>query len=98
VVKVQLHSTGAASRLDCVAARSNTAGIFPRRALPDGCIAGLGATPDLHHGLLHAGRQELKLLTASASESNVSKTVNSLVIASRSVMRFVRLTSLSVPP
>ena len=31
---------------------SNTAGILPRRALPDGRIATLGATQDFHHGLL----------------------------------------------
>ena len=36
----------------CVAPRSHTAGIFPRRALPDGRITGLGATRDFHHGLL----------------------------------------------
>ena len=35
-----------------VASRSNTAGIFPRRALPDRRITGLGATLDFHHGLL----------------------------------------------
>ena len=35
-----------------VASRSNTAGMLPRRALPDGRITGLGATPDFHHGLL----------------------------------------------
>ena len=36
----------------CVASRSNTAGIFPRRALTPRRIAGLGATRDFHHGLL----------------------------------------------
>ena len=36
----------------CVAPRSNTAAIFPRRALPDERITGLGATLDFHHGLL----------------------------------------------
>ena len=36
----------------CVASRSNTAGILPRRALPDGRITCLGATLDFHHGLL----------------------------------------------
>ena len=39
----------------CVASRSNTAGIFPRRALPDGRSVGLGATRDFHHGLLATG-------------------------------------------
>ena len=38
----------------CVAPRSNTAGIFLRRAVPDGRITSLGAMPDLHHGLLVA--------------------------------------------
>ena len=36
----------------CVAPRSNTVGILPRRALSDGRITGLGATRDFHHGLL----------------------------------------------
>src|SRR5688572_32376340 len=36
----------------CVAPPSNTPGILGRRALPAGRIAGLGATRDLHHGLL----------------------------------------------
>src|SRR5437762_12555834 len=36
----------------CVAPRSNTRGILGRRALPAGRLARLGATPDLHHGLL----------------------------------------------
>ena len=42
--------------------------------------------------------QSLKLFTASSSDSYVSNTVSSFVIASRSVMRLVRLTSLSLPP
>ena len=42
--------------------------------------------------------QALKLFTASSSDSYVSNTVSSFVIASRSVMRLVRLTSLSLPP
>src|SRR5712692_9832211 len=36
----------------CVAPLSNTPGILGRRALPPGRLAGLGATPDFHHGLL----------------------------------------------
>ncbi len=36
----------------CVAPRSNTAGMLPRRALPDGRITALGATRDFHRGLL----------------------------------------------
>jgi uncharacterized protein (DUF305 family) len=36
----------------CVALRSNTPGILGRRALAAGRLAGLGATPDFHHGLL----------------------------------------------
>ncbi len=38
-----------------VAPRSNTAGIFPRRVLPDGPITGLGARLDSHHVLLGPG-------------------------------------------
>jgi hypothetical protein len=38
----------------CVAPRSNTHSILARRALPDGRLAGLGATLDFHHGLLDA--------------------------------------------
>src|SRR5258707_15414676 len=38
----------------CVAPRSNIPDILTRRALPAGRIATLGATPDLHHGLLRA--------------------------------------------
>ena len=65
MVKVQLHSTGDASRgpqrgcraggpvpSGCVAPRSNIPDILARRALPDGRLAGLGATLDFHHGLL----------------------------------------------
>ena len=37
---------------DGVAPRSNTAGMFPRRALSAGRMASLGATRDLQHGLL----------------------------------------------
>ncbi len=36
----------------CVAPPSNIPDILGRRALPAGRIAALGATPDLHHGLL----------------------------------------------
>jgi hypothetical protein len=36
----------------CVAPPSNIPDILSRRALPPGRLAGLGATPDLHHGLL----------------------------------------------
>ena len=36
----------------CVASPSNIPDILGRRALPDGRIAALGATMDLHHGLL----------------------------------------------
>jgi len=39
-----------------------------------------------------------KLRTASFSESNVSNTVSSFVIDKRSVMRFVRFSSLRLPP
>ena len=73
---------------------------LPRRTLPAGrraCTEPLCQSTSTTRGL-NADRQGLKLPTASASESYVSKTVNSFVIASRSVMRFVRLTSLSLPP
>jgi hypothetical protein len=36
----------------CVAPPSNIPDILGRHALPAGRIAGLGATPDFHHGLL----------------------------------------------
>src|SRR5713226_7908015 len=39
----------------CVAPSSNTPGILGRRALPPVRLAGLGATPDFHHGLLRVG-------------------------------------------
>ena len=42
VVKAPLHSTGAASRLDDVAPRSQMPNLLPRRALPAERIAGLG--------------------------------------------------------
>ena len=48
-------------------------------------------------GAVAPGCQEYDF-SASASESNVSKTVRSFVIDSRSVMRLVRLTSFSCPP
>ena len=58
MVKVQLHSTGAASRLAALGYSfqgSNTTGILPRRALPGPDAAlpamGLGATLALHHAL-----------------------------------------------
>ena len=41
----------------CVAPRSHAAGMFPRRALPDGRITCLGATLDFHHGLLAEARR-----------------------------------------
>ena len=59
-MKAPLHSTGAASRLDGVAPRSNTAGILPRHALSPGRITRLGATRDFHHGLLGDGRRRKK--------------------------------------
>ena len=51
---VPLHSSGAASCPGCVASRSNTAGMLPHLALPDGRIPTLGATRDFPHGLLVA--------------------------------------------
>ena len=42
--KAPLHSSGDASRVDCVAPRSNMPNMLPRRALPRGRLAALGAT------------------------------------------------------
>ena len=46
VEKVPLHSSGDASRLNCVAPRSNMSNMLPRRALPAERLAVLGATRD----------------------------------------------------
>ena len=42
--KAPLHLSGAASRVDGVAPRSNMPDMLPRRALPRGRLAALGAT------------------------------------------------------
>ena len=42
-----------------IASRSHAAGTLPRRTLPDGRIASLGATPDYHDGLLGSERSRL---------------------------------------
>jgi hypothetical protein len=47
----------------CVAPPSNTAGILGRHALPAGRIATLGATMDLHHGLLAARQHVANVVT-----------------------------------
>jgi len=52
VAQAGLHSTGAASRLAALLAAQILAGILASRALRSGRITGLGATTDLHHGLL----------------------------------------------
>ena len=44
VAKAPLHSSGDASRSGCVASRSNMPNMLPRRALPSGRLAALGAT------------------------------------------------------
>ena len=54
VVQVWLHSTGAASPLAALLLPQILPDILGRRALPSGRLACLGATPDLHHGLLAA--------------------------------------------
>ena len=54
VVQVQLHSTGDASPLAALLLVQILPSILTRRALPAGRLARLGATPDLHHGLLDA--------------------------------------------
>ena len=47
----------------CVAPRSNTAGIFPRRALPDRRIPSLSATLESRHGLLADGPRRVVVLS-----------------------------------
>ena len=44
MAKAPLHSTGDASRLDCVARRSHISNMLAPRALPAGRLTGLGAT------------------------------------------------------
>ena len=56
----------------CVAPGSNTAGIFPRRALPDGHSTGLGATRDSYHELLAAERPGSVRLVEVTSESTAA--------------------------
>ena len=60
VVKAPLHSSGQASRLDCVAPRSNMPHILPRRALPAGRLSALGATRGSHHGPLGPQPEHLR--------------------------------------
>ena len=62
----------------CVASRSNTAGMLPRRALrwPDAALpaTALGATRDLHHGLLAArGGQQPTGASQSAEQQRVER-------------------------
>ena len=47
-------STGDASRLAALLLSRIGPSILPRRVLPDARLTGLGATRDLHHGLLDA--------------------------------------------
>ena len=54
MVKFRLHSTGDASSLAALLLPQILPGILGRRALPARRLARLGATPDLHHGLLTA--------------------------------------------
>src|SRR3989442_13362892 len=51
----------------CVAPPSNIPDILSRRALPPGRLACLGATPDLHHGLLSLLPSRRRLLTSERS-------------------------------
>jgi outer membrane protein len=53
----------------CVAPRSNSPGILVRRALPAGRIAGLGATPAFHHGLLAVLIAAASVLAATAAQA-----------------------------
>jgi hypothetical protein len=56
----------------CVARRSNIGHILASRALPAGRIAGLGATPDFHHGLLaRSVAKRRSPLSASALRAGV---------------------------
>jgi Cu/Ag efflux protein CusF len=60
----------------CVAPPSNIPGIPGRRALPAGRLAVLGATMELHHGLLSAQEAEKKAATAKADR--VTGTIHTL--------------------
>ena len=53
-------------------------------------------SPAPFQSAVYAGAE--KLVTASASLSKVSNTVSSFVIESRSLIRFVTLSSFSLPP
>ena len=57
----------------CVAPRSHTTGIFPRRALlgPTSAFVkrGLGATPDFHHGLLGPGKTSSAFIAWSQAQA-----------------------------
>src|SRR5688572_31888289 len=72
-----------------VAPPSNTPGILGRRALPSGRIAGLGATRDLHHGLLgprtHSKRSRSTPASAALSGSKRSATSTSATTPPRAV-------------
>jgi uncharacterized protein (DUF58 family) len=67
---------------DCVAPPSNMADILGRRALSAGRLAGLGATPEFHHGLLDRTKQEVMMfITASLLFSAVSDQINTGFLA-----------------
>ena len=51
-----------------VAPPSNTPGILGRRALPAGRLARLGATPDVHHGLLTSGGSQMRGASRAKAE------------------------------
>src|SRR6266851_5110363 len=66
----------------CVTPLSNIPDILGRRALPGGRIAALGATPDLHHGLLRAEqRAERKPRATSPTRSAGTFRVEEATIA-----------------
>src|SRR5438034_4066830 len=60
---------------DCVAPPSNMLNILSRRALSAGRLAGLGATPDFHHGLLSrpATRTLTMVISVMAAVGRISR-------------------------
>src|ERR1700722_19137617 len=66
-MQLHLHSSGAASRLAALLLPQILPGILGRHALPAGRIAALGATMDLHHGLLDRVARRWSLLLVMAA-------------------------------
>src|SRR5580704_19520941 len=57
----------------CVVPPSNIPDILGRHALPAGRIAGLGATPDFHHGLLKMPRRSWRADAGRRLERSASR-------------------------